>query len=326
MHPIVRPLAIALFALLAFAGTASAQSIFRPFHIRDGYNAAYDKARDTLAADAYLVYAGTFGEADLSEYGVPGTLNFYQDIEGPQGQYVDPGQADAWGYVFYSPSRQRTVNLVVVNTFITGGFYAMGLEAELPLPDQLVDRLDLTLSGASGDSLMARVKRDAVFAQYHEQYPMKQPDVVSLGLVVPDDVPVPSEFVMDGPTWTMTYGAEGDTAGMVCVVSVGSGQTICNITTPSSAPNESVNVSLNAYPNPSTGMLRLELTGHISGDIRFELLDAGGRVVRDLAPSPVAGALRHASVNVSDLPTGAYFCRLSSDGVSRVLPVSIVGN
>jgi hypothetical protein len=323
MRHIYRLLLLAGAILLVASGDADAQ-IFRPFFLHNGYAAAYAKAQDTLAVDSYLVYSGTFGDLDLSDFGVPLTLNFYQDPDGT----IQAGQADAWGYVFYSPSKGRTVSLVVLNSFFLGGYFAQGVPVDLPLPDRLVDTLDLGIAGTHSDSLIARLKSDATYTAYHAQYPLKQPNTVTLGVALANDITPPGGFELGGPIWTLVYQRGGDTAGMVCLVSAERGQVVCR-TLAAAAPDEMASgdsPSMRVLPNPASDRVRVIIDdpSRLRGDVRLELLDARGALVRDLSESLDANALAAAEIDATGMPDGIYFCRLSADGVSKVLPITLV--
>lgn len=324
MHPIPRLLLPALFLIVVAAGDASAQSLFRPFHIIAGYPTALAKARDTLAADAQLAFAGALGAYDLIVQGIPLRINYYQDAE----DVAEAGMADAWGYVFYSPSRGRSVNLVVINSFAVGGFYSTGVDFDFPLPAQLTDLLDLNVNGAQSDSVIARVKRNSVYASYHAQYQLKQPNFVTLGMQLPSDIVKPPDFEMNGPTWAMTFSPGRDTLGLLCFVSSATGATSCQLTEPAASPSESAatsSIAMRALPNPASRTVRIALADEARprGEVSMQLLDSRGARVLDLIPSLRDNGLRYADADVSALAPGVYFCRITIDGASSVLAVSI---
>ncbi|MBC8145330.1 MAG: T9SS type A sorting domain-containing protein [bacterium] len=324
MHPLLRFLALATVLFLFTVSDSTAQSLLRPFHLQSGYATALAKARDTLASDAYLVYAGTLGGYELDLSGVALRVNYYQDPDGA----AEAGMADAWGYVFYSPSLQRNVNLVVVNTFFTGGYFATGVEINLPLPTELTDNLDLNIPGAHSSSVIAVVRGNAIYTAYHNQYPEKQPNFVTLGIGLPPDVDIPPGFAPSGPTWTYQFDGGGDTSSMVCMVSASSGAAACQLFAASAVPidrDAATTLSMRALPNPSSGMLRIVLGDDVQlrGEISMELLDARGAHVLDLAPSLRANNLQNADADVTHLAPGIYFCRITIDGVGHVAPVSI---
>lgn len=328
MRNLLRLALLAVVLLLAARSESSAQ-LLTPFYVHEGYDAALQKARDTLAADAYLVYAGTFGDLDLAQFGfpLPITLNFYQDLV-PQSGFTParyPGQADAWGYVFNSPSTGKTMSLVVLNSFLLGGWSVQGVPVELPLPAVLVDTLDLTVSGARSDTAVFRLKRNPDYQGYHAQYPNKQPNFVTLGAGLPQGIPTPPDFDVTGPIWSFTYTRSGDTAGMICLVASTSGMTACRIVAPSAVPSETdaARASLRALPNPGGDHVRFVVDGALRGEVSLELLDARGALVSDLSRSLLDNDLHAAELDASSLAPGVYFCRLVVDGAASVLPITI---
>jgi hypothetical protein len=327
-------LRLALLALIiTFCSSTDARSqLLTPFHVQQGYQVALDKARDTLAADAYLVYAGTFGDLDLAQFGfpLPLTLNFYQDTIKQSGftpaRY--PGQADAWGYVFNSPSKGQTMSLVVLNSLLLGGWSVQGVPVELPLPEILVDTLDLNIAGTRSDTAVFRLRRNPTYDDYHAQYPEKQPNFVTLGAGLPAGIPTPPDFDMSGPIWSFTFSRSGDTSGLICLVSAGSGESTCRLVAASAVPTDASDASaiaLRALPNPATDRARIIIdnASALRGEVALELLDARGVRVLDLSGSLLANDLRSADVDASALAPGVYFCRLLVDGVSHVTPLSI---
>jgi hypothetical protein len=323
MRHILQLFLIAIAIVIASSSDARSQ-IFIPFHVQDGYSAALDKARDTLAADAYLVYAGTFGDLDLSDFGLPLTLNFYLENE----TVAKAGQADAWGYVFASPSTGTTMSLVVLRIPF-GGFIVQGVPVDLPLPSQLVDTLALTIAGTRGDSTMARLNRDDIYVEYHDRYPEKQPNFITLGVALPDEIDPPNGFELGGPIWSLTFRGGGDTASMICLVSAESGATVCRTAGTSSAPSDAAIAStttLRVIPTPASTHVRIVVDNPaaIRGDVGMELLDASGRRVVDLAASLAANGFAHAELDATSLASGVYFCRLTVGGRSSVVAIPIV--
>lgn len=325
-------LALVAFVISVASSLEARSQLFSPFYVSQGYDVALAKARDTLGVDAYLVYAGTFGNLDLAQFGfpIPVTLNFYQDSVERSGFTPEkyPGQADAWGYVFNSPSKGRTMSLVALNAPLLGGWQVQGVPVELPLPAVLVDTLELNMPGTRSDTAMFRLKRNSTYAGYHAQYPGKQPNFVTLGSSLPDEIVPPDGFEITGPIWSFTFQRGGDTSGMVCLVAAISGETVCRVIAPAAAPEEldgPAAVTLRALPNPAGDQLRIVVDNAtaLRGEVTLELLDARGAHVRDLSASLLANDLRSAELDASSLPTGIYFCRLVVDGAWTVVPVTI---
>lgn len=320
--------AATLAILLCAPSRTSAQLI--PFFLDQGYAAAHQLAVDSLAPDVYLVYAGTFGDLDVSQFtGVPITLNFYIDSV-PRSGFTParrPGQADAWGYVFFSPSRGETVNLLAANLPLVG-MQGYGVPVPLPIPPGLVDTLDLTVPGNRSDSLVQRLKRNREFAWYHARYPGLQPEFVSLGGSAAVGVPLPPGFP-EGNVWTVNFSAGGDTSSMICLVSSASGETFCGLYGIGGAEEPhatSRGPQLAAWPNPATGRVRIDLAlspDELRGDISLALYSSSGAMAADLVQSLSKNGLRYAELDASTLPSGTYFCRAAGDGWSRMIPITI---
>ena len=82
---------------------------------------------------------------------------------------------------------------------------------------------------------------------------------------------------------------------------------------------------IDAFPNPATDRLRIELGAQDAGTYEIELVDAAGRQV---IPShrAVAGAGASTSVwlSTSHIPSGMYSAVIRSDGGVRSVPVAVV--
>lgn len=66
-------------------------------------------------------------------------------------------------------------------------------------------------------------------------------------------------------------------------------------------------VTLNVYPNPSTGMVNITLGGAVAGSEQITLTDLLGRQV-----AQIPGGSRHISYDASALPKGLYLVRMQS--------------
>jgi alkaline phosphatase D len=81
-------------------------------------------------------------------------------------------------------------------------------------------------------------------------------------------------------------------------------------------------VVLSSYPNPTQDRLTLLYTLERRGDLRIELFDTAGRLVRRLHDQAALGAgLYSVEVSLAELPAGAYFVRLRSGAHVATLPV-----
>ena len=90
---------------------------------------------------------------------------------------------------------------------------------------------------------------------------------------------------------------------------------LCPVGTPTHGPtpNEEVRV----YPNPASVITTVELP---AGRYALELTDARGRLLRR-----TSGRSERAEMNVSDLPAGAYYLRVTheTDGRRRTVPIAV---
>ncbi|MFN6135115.1 MAG: T9SS type A sorting domain-containing protein, partial [Bacteroidota bacterium] len=82
---------------------------------------------------------------------------------------------------------------------------------------------------------------------------------------------------------------------------------------------------IDAYPNPATDRLRIDLGSQDAGTFDIELVDAAGRQV---IPSHRAVAAVGASTSVwlstSEIPSGMYSAVIRSNGGVRSVPVAVV--
>ena len=77
----------------------------------------------------------------------------------------------------------------------------------------------------------------------------------------------------------------------------------------------SAGASAKLFPNPASGSTTLTLEG-IEGQVTVDLLDMGGRVVRSTTFDCSGDCLHR--LTISDLSQGAYFVRISGEGVNIV--------
>jgi hypothetical protein len=71
---------------------------------------------------------------------------------------------------------------------------------------------------------------------------------------------------------------------------------------------------LRVSPNPARGSTRVEYNLGASGAVNVELFDLLGRRVRQVAEASQSAGSHAIQVDVSDLPSGIYLCRLQADG------------
>ncbi len=73
------------------------------------------------------------------------------------------------------------------------------------------------------------------------------------------------------------------------------------------------NISMSLVPNPATGMVKMNLDG-VEGTVNCSIIDMSGRVVYN---ANVNAAVEN-SINLSGIPAGAYFVRVTNDLFSKV--------
>ncbi|MFT7553664.1 MAG: hypothetical protein ACI9BV_004002 [Rhodothermales bacterium] len=80
--------------------------------------------------------------------------------------------------------------------------------------------------------------------------------------------------------------------------------------------------SLSAYPNPTSGVFRLEYSGlPPASDVHVQLVDVLGRVVRTVNATSVAGEL---SISTEGLPAGIYLTLVRAGSVQVSRPVTVL--
>ena len=85
-------------------------------------------------------------------------------------------------------------------------------------------------------------------------------------------------------------------------------------------------LSLQTYPNPSTGPITLAYELTEAASVRLEVFDARGRLVATLADGP-AGPGAHRTTWAAEAASGVFLVRLSAqsaDGVTESVRQSVV--
>ncbi len=73
-------------------------------------------------------------------------------------------------------------------------------------------------------------------------------------------------------------------------------------------------IVLSLSPNPATETVSIHYVLRRSGQVRIELLDTGGRLLRELSRQAQAAGTYTLSTPVADLPKAAYFIRIATPG------------
>ncbi len=295
-------LLILMCGLLLMTGT---QRSAAQFTAKQGIAAAQKKAQDSLGSDVQLVYIATIGKVDA------GVLTSTFRLDG-----ADAGKAEAWGYVFRSPSKEQYVTYISV----FGGILAIEPPVTIPL-DLLpgAQQLDMTQTYSNSDQLVIRLKTDATFNAYRTAYPDSLPYLISLGRVpATDSVPLPGGFDVSQGIWTVTFPGGVGVTGMVCFVGAGDGTVYCQNTNFAAVPAEARSATrgtadLVVAPNPANGRTRVSIdlpTGSsIRSGVGVALYDATGRKVMDLTGEFAANDFRFVEFDAQQLPAGVYYVR-----------------
>ncbi len=88
-----------------------------------------------------------------------------------------------------------------------------------------------------------------------------------------------------------------------------------------SSPNATVEVagaSIEIWPNPTTGPLRITLSQDIQSDLMVTLLSINGQLLQRNVLSPQAGTT---TLDMSDLPSGVYLLQLQHEGTRKAVRI-----
>ncbi len=78
-----------------------------------------------------------------------------------------------------------------------------------------------------------------------------------------------------------------------------------------SAIDEQAGIAFNTFPNPASNALTLSFNGIEDGNINIQVMDMSGKKVRELTES--AGIAQALTIDISELPKGSYFVRLTAN-------------
>jgi plastocyanin len=123
-----------------------------------------------------------------------------------------------------------------------------------------------------------------------------------------------------GATFSRVFSAAG-TYPYYCIYHCSSGMTgtitVQQVTgTIQKAENSSLKIS-KVFPNPVEDFTILEYTLKNPSKVKIEIVNNTGMVVKTFSPENTAGENRF-SMNLSDLPSGIYYCFLISDNAERI--------
>ena len=308
-------LAAALFALMSMETMTLQAQLLTPFEALDAEALAKAEAdaKSSLAADAVLKLVGT-GNVPIP---VPG----FENVK--NGMNPANGRASFWGYIYFSPSLQRSTGVAIAKTII--GYVSQPVPADTfefpvgPTP------LDLTGQYANSSAMIQRLALDTAFIRFRTKFPDRYADVASLSQ--PDE-PVIPELPTDQPIWFVSFSGAEDSS-MFCVVASKSGETFCQrLEIPSSVPLdlEASRQALTVYPNPARGTTRIVVNApagtQAATGTGASLYNASGERVLDLSSSLANSGIQAIEFNAETLAPGTYFCVVqigSWIGATRVI-------
>lgn len=261
-------------------------------------------AKDSIGSDAMLTFIGTVGHID--------TLGLSSEFN------LDNGKAGLWGYIFYSPSTQKTKTIGVVSIPVLG-YTALTLPIDFPAVGTTT-ALSTTVTYGNSDKMVAQLKTDTTFAQYHKDFPSQTPDFLSLGnLATIDSVPLPISFNTNQELWTISFIGSGSMS-MTCFVGASDGSTYCRrvyiptLDVPAASDNAIRGTAdVVVAPNPANGRTRvsLDLPSGVQMDqnVSLALFDAAGAKVLDLTGDLARSGGSFVEFDSHALPAGVYFVR-----------------
>ena len=115
--------------------------------------------------------------------------------------------------------------------------------------------------------------------------------------------------------WDYAWYPRGDTV-IVTVSSTGNAVANRIASTDVAADNSNTETKLSVYPNPVTDAFNLQYTSNINGKGVINIYDIHGKLLRRVAIEKTSTLFRQ-NVNVSNLPTGAYYVELIIENQKR---------
>jgi hypothetical protein len=81
-----------------------------------------------------------------------------------------------------------------------------------------------------------------------------------------------------------------------------------------------------SYPNPAKDMARIEYEIQKASQVKLELMDANGKLIKQMDLGKKAAGRYHVEVQTSELASGMYFYTLHSNGKSMTKKLVVSGN
>ncbi len=100
--------------------------------------------------------------------------------------------------------------------------------------------------------------------------------------------------------------------------------TVANDTTGNVSSGQTIDLSYSIYPNPADGLLNVQVSAVVSGEIRLRLYNAIGQKVMEQSYSNALAI--NAIMNVSILEEGIYFLRLENNSKTAVSRIVVMRN
>ncbi len=76
--------------------------------------------------------------------------------------------------------------------------------------------------------------------------------------------------------------------------------------------NEKANILYNIYPNPTNGVLKLQIDSPKEGEAQVSILDATGKLVNTQPLVPIEMGMQTQDIDLTDLNNGIYFIRIAN--------------
>lgn len=76
--------------------------------------------------------------------------------------------------------------------------------------------------------------------------------------------------------------------------------------------NEKANIQYNIYPNPTNGILKLQIDSPKEGEAQVSILDATGKLVNTQPLIPIEMGMQTQDIDLTDMNNGIYFIRIAN--------------
>ena len=76
--------------------------------------------------------------------------------------------------------------------------------------------------------------------------------------------------------------------------------------------NEKTNIQYNIYPNPTNGVLKLQIDSPKEGEAQVSILDATGKLVNTQPLIPIEMGMQTQDIDLTDMNNGIYFIRIAN--------------